>query len=101
MILFKHTTKYKYIEAFDWVQAVKYIVIGSTGHVIANMVDTNGISAAEEKNFFDFSDLVPVEENVDKIRCEEIAAYKRSKFHRGGDDDFTEAASFISISTEM
>ena len=81
MTLFKHTTKYKYIKASDWAQAVKYIVIGSIGHVIANVVDTNVISAAEEKNFFDFSDLVPVEENTDEIRCEEMAAYKCSKFH--------------------
>ena len=36
MSLFKHTTKYKYIEASDWVQAVKYIVIGSIGHVIVS-----------------------------------------------------------------
>ena len=64
------------------------------------MVDTNGISAAEEKNFFDFSHLVPVEENTDEIRCEEMAAYKPSKFHQGG-DDFTEAVCFISISTEI
>ena len=65
------------------------------------MVDTNGISVAEEKNLFDFSDLVPVEENVDEIRCEEMAAYKLSKFHQGGDDDFTKAVSFILISTEI
>ena len=65
------------------------------------MADTNGISAAEEKNFFDFSDLVPVKENIGEIRCEEMAAYKRSKFYQGGDDDFTEAVSFISISTEI
>ena len=58
-------------------------------------------SAAEEKNFFDFSDLVPMEENIDKIRCEEMAAYTCSKFHRGGDGGFTEAVSFISISTEI
>ena len=62
------------------------------------MGDTNGISASEKKNFFDFCDLVPVE---DKIRCEEVAAYKHFKFHRGGDDDFPEAVSFISISTEI
>ena len=65
------------------------------------MADTNGISAAAEKNFFDFSDLRPVEENTDKIRCEEMAAYKCSKFHRGGDNDFTKAVSFISISSEI
>ena len=65
------------------------------------MMSTDGISGAEEKNFFDFSDLVPVEENIDEIRCEEIAAYKCSKFHQGGDDDFTEAVSFILISTEI
>ena len=59
------------------------------------MADTNGISASEEKNFFDFSDLVQVEENIDDIRCEEMAAYKCSKFHEGSDDDFTEAVSFI------
>ena len=65
------------------------------------MADTNGISAAAEKNFFDFSDLVPVEENIDEIRCEEMAAYKHSKFYGGGNDDFTEAVSFISISSEI
>ena len=65
------------------------------------MADTNGISTSEEKNFFDFSDLVPVEENIDKIRWEEKAAYKHSKFNQGGDDGFTEAVSFISISTEI
>ena len=64
------------------------------------MADTNGNSTAEEKNFFDFSYLVPVEENVDEIRCEEMAAYKRSKFYWGG-DDFTEAVSFISMFTEI
>ena len=45
------------------------------------MADTNGISAAAEKNFFDFSDLVPVEENIDEMSGEEIAVYKCSKFH--------------------
>ena len=65
------------------------------------MVDTNGISAAAEKNFSDFSDLVQVEENIDEIRCKEMAAYKCFKFHQGGDDDFTEAVSFISISSEI
>ena len=65
------------------------------------MADTTDISAAEEKIFFDFSDLVPVEENIDKIRCEEMAAYKHSKFYQVGDDDFTDTLSFISISTEI
>ena len=65
------------------------------------MADTNGISTAEEKNFFDFSDLVPVEENIDGIRCKEMAAYKCSKFHWGGDDDFTKAVSFILIATKI
>ena len=61
------------------------------------MEDTNSISAAEEKNFFDFSDLVPVEENIDGIDL------KRWQFTSTLNlmMIFTKAASFVLISNEI